>query len=210
MESIVSQARYWIVAAVVAVLGLTFSWALWQRSWDTMFMTGLVLVLITIPYILDSKYGIKFSSRFRFGLVLFFFATIFLGEVNHYYDTYHWWDSVLHAVAGFGVTIFGFAVLKSIYSQSQLRSVPFMTSLFAFSFSGMVLGLWEIYEFLADILQIGEGKMQPSSEDTMIDLIVGYVAAAVVCVFGYRHLRNNEKNFVASETEETKLDAIVE
>ncbi len=199
------KTHYVVHTAIIIIVGYSLISATILNNWSTMFVLTLTLILSFLPNILENRYEIVLSKGLRFGILLFLFGTLFLGEVNHYYDTFYWWDAVLHFWAGFGLTLLGFIVLKEIYSQSQLKSVPLLTSIFGFSFSAMLLGLWEVYEYIADKLGLPENKMQPSLEDTMVDLIVGYVAGAIVSVFGYRYLRHREKNFAAKAIEESKL-----
>jgi hypothetical protein len=45
--------------------------------------------------------------------------------------------------------------------------------------------------------------MQPSNIDTMQDLITALIAAIIVCYFGHRYLRFNEKNVVSTMIEGT-------
>lgn len=197
-----------ITTIITGIVGLFLAssllTALWQQHWNNVFMISLVVALSSIPYVLQKRFNIRVSSRYRTGFILFIFATIFLGEVNHYYEVFPWWDLFLHFIAGGAITIFGFSLLHSIYQQSRVTSVPLLTSVFAFSFSGMLLGVWEVYEFAMDQTGLA-GNMQPSSADTMYDLIVGYAAAFIVCVFGYRYLKFRERNFAATEIEKTKL-----
>ena len=188
------------------ILSISGVYAVWSNNWTNLFIIFLTAALSLLPLYVHRKYGIRISSRLRVGIILFLFCTLFLGEVNHFYETYQWWDAALHFTAGLGLTIFGFALLKDIYSHSELKSTPAMTSFFAFSFTGMSAAVWEIYEFAMDSFGIGSGNMQPNNADTMYDLIVALLAAALVCVFGYRYLRYNEKNLAGEMIEGTRQE----
>ena len=71
----------------------------------------------------------------------------------------------------------------------------------------MAAAVWEIYEFLIDMTDLAEGAMQPSNADTMYDLIVALAAAGIVCVFGYRYLKYNEKNLAAEMIDGTRQES---
>ena len=180
--------------------------ALIGQNWSNLFVIFIAITLSLVPLYIRRKFHYRISSKLRVSIVGFLFATLFLGEVNHFYDTYVWWDAVLHFSAGLGLTIFGFVILKEIYSQSELRSTPAMTSFFAFSFTGMMVAVWEIYEYVIDTIGWASGNMQPSNADTMNDLILGLFAALIVCVFGYRYLKFNERNLAADMIEGTKQE----
>lgn len=181
--------------------------ALISHNWSNLFVIAQVIGLSLVPVYLYRTFQIRISSKLRLGIILFLFSTMFLGEVNHFYETYKWWDTALHFTAGLGLTVFGFALLRAIYSQSELRSTPAMTSFFAFCFTGTVSILWEIYEFVIDSLDWANNKMQPSNADTMSDLIVALLAATIVCIFGYRYLKYNEKNLTGEMIAGTKQES---
>jgi len=182
-----------IIAGVSAVL---------NQTWSNLFIIFLTILLSLVPLYLRNKFDIVLPVALRMSIVLFLFATMFLGEVQSFYEVYSWWDLALHFVAGFGLTIFGFAILKEIYSQSELKSTPAMTSFFALCFTAFVATTWEIYEFAMDSFKITR-DMQPSNIDTMQDLITALIAAIIVCYFGHRYLRFNEKNVVSTMIEGT-------
>jgi signal transduction histidine kinase len=192
---------------IFLILFVSGASALWSQNWSNLFVIALTIALSALPVYLHRQFQIRISSKLRFGMVVFLFSTLFLGEVNHFYDTYQWWDAALHFTAGLGLTIFGFVLLKEIYNHSELRSTPAMTSFFAFCFTGMAAAVWEIYEFLIDMTDLAEGAMQPSNADTMYDLIVALIAAGIVCVFGYRFLRYNEKNLAAEMINGTRQES---
>ena len=190
---------------ILLTLTLSVTYSVLLGSWSTVFVIGLSLILISIPVYLERRFGMQFSRRLKFWLMVFIFATIFLGEVNSFYDDIWWWDSLWHFIAGLGLTTFGFVILTHIYNQTTLRSVPAMTSFFALCFSGLMIALWEIFEFSVDLLYFEKAKMQPSNYDSMIDMLLGIVASLIVCVLGFRYLKHKEKNFVSEIVETTSL-----
>lgn len=179
--------------------------AVLSQNWSNLFVISIAIILSLVPYILRKKYDIKLSKRLSAGILLFLFSTILLGEVNHFYEKFTWWDTVLHFTAGLGLTVFGFVILHEIYSNSQLRSTPKMTAFFAFCFTGMMAGVWEIFEFSVDTF-VKSANMQPSNADTMQDLIVALMAAVIVCYFGFRHLKYRERNLTGQMVESTKIN----
>lgn len=192
---------------IFTILTVSAGSALISQNWSNLIVIVMTIVFSLVPLYLYRKFQIRISSRLRVGIIVFLFSTLFLGEVNHFYDTYHWWDAALHFSAGLGLTIFGFVLLKEIYAQSELRSTPAMSSFFAFCFTAMASVVWEIYEFLIDLIDFSDGKMQSSNSDTMVDLIVALGAAFFVCIFGYRYLRYNEKNLAGQMIAGTRQES---
>ncbi|MFO7809195.1 MAG: hypothetical protein R6V24_07590, partial [Guyparkeria sp.] len=121
---------------------------------------------------------------------------LFLGEVQGYYTRFWWWDLVLHTVSGFLLGIFGFLLVYILNEKKNLQfhMTPGFVAFFAFMFAVGVGALWEIFEFTMD--QFAGTNMQkpmlgdPSGlTDTMLDLVVDTVGAAVIAVLGYGYLR---------------------
>lgn len=168
-----------------------------EKEWTTLFFLGLGIVLSLVPYILYRRYSIYTPRILRAGIVVFIFAAIVLGELRSFYDSFWWWDSILHAVAGFGVAVIAFIILSLVYNNSDLRSTPFLTSLFAICFSIALSAVWEIYEFTVDSIT-ATTNMQPSASDTMWDLIVATLGASVAAVGGWDHItrQGTTKGFI--------------
>ncbi len=192
-----------ISAGLIFILAAALIYNVWRENWSHVFVIGQAILLSYVPLLLERYYNICISKTLRVGIVAFIFATLFLGEVNSFYDQYSWWDNALHFFAGLGLTLIGFSLLVSIYSKSDLRSTPFLTSFFAFSFMGMMASIWEVYEFIIDQTGLAADLMQGDNTDTMIDIIVAIIGGFIVCIGGYRYLRHREKNIAAKIIEET-------
>jgi len=180
--------------------------AVFNQNWSNAFVILIAIGLGVTPHVLRKKYDIQLSQKLSSGILLFLFSTIFLGEVYRFYEKFQWWDLALHVVAGLGLTVFGFIILNGIYSQSDLKSTPLMTAFFAFSFTGLMAALWEVFEFGVDTF-IESSNMQPSNADTMQDIIVALLAALVVVFFGYRYIKYREKNLTGEMIEQSDVSA---
>lgn len=145
----------------------------------------LALFVIAVPTFLKRLYDVDLPRTMYFGYVVFIFTTIFLGEIQHFYDAYWWWDTLLHALAGFGLTLMGYILLACMHPRRTPRPLPLLAALFAFSFAVSLSALWEAYEFGIDSVR-HEANMQPSASDTMWDLIGAAVAAVIAAAVGMR------------------------
>jgi uncharacterized membrane protein YjdF len=128
--------------------------------------------------------------------ILFVFASMFLGELHGYYTRYWWWDIALHTTSGLLLGIFGFLLVYILNKDDRvdLSMQPRFVALFAFVFAVALGAVWEIFEFSMD--QIFGTNMQKAMfgdasglTDTMWDLIVDSIGAAIVSLIGYWHLK---------------------
>lgn len=125
---------------------------------------------------------------------------MFLGTALQFYDRFYWWDTVLHTSSGFLLGIVGFIALF-VLNGVDLRPEgmrPSFIAVFGFTFAVTLGVFWEIYEFVADSL-VPSLDMQVRATgvtDTMVDMIVNAVGAAIVAVFGYLYCRTGRFTFV--------------
>ncbi len=135
--------------------------------------------------------------------VLFMSAHFFLGEICGFFAKISWWDSLLHTFSGFVLTFISFSLISLLnHKNENFKLNIWFTVLFAFSLTIAIGVLWEIIEFLADLLfgsnmqrayqSIADGGArgepligQAALMDTMKDLIldsIGSLCACALCV----------------------------
>ncbi len=195
MNKVCLHLSWFIVASLMVAAG----YELYTRDWSNLFVILLVVVLSGVPYVMEKKFDIHTPEAIRLGIIVFLFATFFLGEVNQFYENFFWWDVALHTFAGAGGTLIAYILLVIFYRQSELRSTPFMTSLLAFSLTMTMAVLWEVYEFMIDEFVKPEMVMQRDNFDTMTDFVVTIIGAIFVSVPGYRYLLIRNDDGVISE-----------
>lgn len=186
--------RLTLVLQGILLLGLAA--AIWERQWLTALTTLAIIVTTLLPLVLGRRFKVFVPPEFEVLAVVFLFASLFLGEVRGYYLRFWWWDIVLHTASGFLLGIVGFLL---VYVLNETENVevhmrPRFVALFAFMFAVGLGALWEVFEFSMD--QFFGMDMQkemlgdPSGlTDTMWDLIVDTVGAAVIAVLGFGYLR---------------------
>ncbi len=173
---------------VILLVAMVF--ALTEAQWLTAFLALFAFGITLLPAFLRRNYRVYLPLEFDVVLVGFTFASLFLGEIRSYYERFWWWDVVLHTSAGILMGILGFA-LVFILNRHRKTSVvlsPTFLSLFAFCFAQAIGVLWEIFEFAMDNM-FGMNMQKSGLVDTMWDLIVNTVGAAVVAVAGYFYVR---------------------
>jgi hypothetical protein len=155
-----------------------------NERWTLLFATTLILLSTFIPTIIEKRYQIMIPDELEVLIIIFIYASLFLGELRDYYVLYWWWDILLHTSSGIGLGFVGFIIMYSLYRKKVIASKPIWIAIFSFCFALALGTLWEIFEFSMD--QIFKTSMQKSGIiDTMWDLIVDALGALFIAIIGY-------------------------
>ena len=128
------------------------------------------------------------TTELEMVIILFIYASLFLGEIHGYYTKFWWWDIFLHAFSAIIFGFVGFTILYFMYSQKAIKARPWAIAIFSFSFAIAIGAVWEIFEFLVD--QIFGYNMQKSGLiDTMWDLIVDCAGALFTSTIGFFYIQ---------------------
>ena len=187
----------------IALAGLAIAGSIVYQQWETLLSAFLTLVLLLLPFLLARRAKISIPPVFQIVILLFIFASMYLGEIHRYFDRYWWWDIMLHSASAIILGYIGFLLVYALNRNENidLHLSPFFISLFAFCFASALGVLWEIFEFAVDGLLGADMQKARNLEelygyfdtrlgviDTMRDLIVNTVGALVVSVIGYFYL----------------------
>jgi len=203
-----ARIRLGIVLTLQAVMAVELLALLWQGSWASGVWLLAIMAVTAAPVLLGPRLPVRIPAEYELLAILFVFASLFLGEFHSYYERFWWWDIALHSGSGLLLGIVGF-LLVYVLNESRridLHMRPGFVALFAFAFAVSVGALWEIFEFAAD--QFFGMQMQkpmlgdPSGlTDTMWDLIVDTLGAAVISGFGWWHMKRERRSFIDVWTE---------
>jgi hypothetical protein len=187
------RAHLIMLAALQLVMAIQLVLLLIRQDWPQAFFVSGIMVLTLAPVLF--RMPVEIPSEIQIVAVLFVFATLFLGEVRDYYQRLWWWDAGLHTISGLLLGLLGFMFVYILNEDRHvdLHMRPSFVALFAFFFAVGLGGLWEIFEFAMD--QYFGTNMQPATSgdpsgltDTMQDLIVDTVGAAIISIAGWRYL----------------------
>lgn len=123
-----------------------------KGNWGNVFLCFLTLILYLVPYLVDKKLNIDLPNAMDIIIFLFIFSAEILGEIQNFYGTISYWDTILHTLNGFLCAAIGFS-LVDILNQSKKVPIdlsPIFVAVVAFCFSMTVGVLWEFFEFGAD------------------------------------------------------------
>ena len=125
-----------------------------RGEYESAFICLLVLVVFMLPFFIQQNFGIELPSTLEIIILLFIFAAEILGELECYFITFPYWDSMLHTTTGFLCAATGFALIDILNRNSRIKFElsPIYVALAAFCFSMTVGVLWEFFEFGMDRL----------------------------------------------------------
>jgi uncharacterized membrane protein YjdF len=176
-------------------MGVSLVLLLIRAEWAQAAFVAGIMTACLVPA-LSRRMSVEIPSEAGLAAVLFVFASLFLGEVHHWYERYPWWDAALHTTSGLLLGLLGFIIVYVLNEDAavDLHMRPAFVALFAFFFAVGIGAIWEVFEFAMD--EWFGTNMQPATAsdpsgltDTMQDLIVDTIGAAVVSLWGWRYLR---------------------
>ncbi len=161
--------------------------AAWREVWPAVFVTSAALALTFLPGQLANRVGLRLPPSFLAAIALFILATLYLGEVQDFYDRFWWWDLALHFGSAMGFGILGFLLVFMLFQGDRYAAPPWAVGVLSFCLAMTVGALWEIFEYAMDTL-FGFNMMKSGLPDTMGDFIVNTLGAALAAGAGVIYL----------------------
>ncbi|MBI2548018.1 hypothetical protein HYW21_01580 [Candidatus Woesearchaeota archaeon] len=173
-----------------------------DQQWLVLFLCALTFTLTFLPVLLSRRYHLELPLEFEIIIVLFIYASLFLGNARGYYVSYWWWDILLHTTSGIALGFVGFLILYVLYASKRFQANPFVVALFSFCFALALGTVWELVEFLIDAtFQAHNVHMQKGLVDTMSDLLVDSLGALIASVTGYVYVKSKRPELLATAIE---------
>lgn len=189
----------------VLLLLMVVEWValLLEQRWLSTFLVTLIIVTLVSPLIFRHRLAVEIPAEFHFAAVIFIFASLYLGEIQSFYQRFWWWDIVLHGSAGLLMGIVGFFLVYLLNESKrvELHLTPVFISVFAGLFAVAIGTFWEIFEFSMDQL-FGTNMQKPmlgdpsGLTDTMWDMIVNALGALIISSMGWWYLKRKQLFFV--------------
>jgi len=158
-----------------------------REVWPAVFVTSAALALTFLPGQLANRVGLRLPPSFLAAIALFIMATLYLGEVQDFYDRFWWWDLALHFGSAMGFGILGFLLVFMLFQGDRYAAPPWAVGALSFCLAMTVGVLWEIFEYAMDTF-FGFNMMKSGLPDTMGDLIVDAIGAALAALAGVVYL----------------------
>ena len=125
---------------------------LFNRNFENVFLCILTLLLFMVPSFLERRINIDLPDTLEIIILLFIYSAEILGEIQAYYVTFPYWDTMLHTLNGFLAAAIGFSMVDILNRNERFSFSlsPIFMALVAFCFSMTIGVLWEFFEFGMD------------------------------------------------------------
>lgn len=162
---------------------------------DSIVPASLGTFFIFLPIFIPKIANFKIIPEVHLLFAIFLFASLYLGEIQMYYESIWWWDSMLHLMSALMLGFLGFSLVYYFNNADHLNVSlsPFFIALFALSFAVMCGVIWEICEFASDQL-LGTNTQKSGLIDTMWDLIMDTVGGLLAAMAGYAYLKKGRES----------------
>ncbi len=179
---------------IILILALISSFA-YERVL-VQFVSIIALFITFIPWILQEYFQINLPARLEIISLLFIYGSLFIGEVRGFYAEFWWWDVLLNSIASIALGFIGLSIMYVLYKEGKIDTHPFFIILFTFFFTFSMGSLWEIFEYFLDTT-FGTGLQQFGLKDTMQDMIVNAIGAAIVSTIGLIYIKKGKRLFIS-------------
>lgn len=180
-----------VVKGIWLILLLAFVGGIAIGRLSLSFIAGITFLLTLVPVYFAQRMEVKLPLSFIAAIVVFIFATIFLGEAIDFYEKYWWWDIVLHGGSALGFGLIGFLFVFTLFEGDRYAAPPVVVAFMALNFAVTIGVLWEIFEFAMD-QWFGLNMQKSGLVDTMGDLIVDVAGASLGAGAGYLYLSGRD------------------
>lgn len=183
----------YVVYLIWAVLVLSLVLSLFNAQYSLAFIALTTLLLSLAPVIFADRFDIRLPVHFFAGIVLFIFGTVYLGEAFGFYEKYWWWDVLLHGGSAMGFGLIGFIFVFILFEGDKYAAPHWALALIAFCIAISIGAVWEVFEFAMD-QAFGMNMQKSGLIDTMWDLIVDIIGAAIGATSGYGYLKGRNRH----------------
>lgn len=180
-----------LIRAIQGVLLLEMATGVLAQRWQVVFVALATLILTFLPQRFARFFGIELPRTVLTAIVLFIFATLFLGEVGDFYERFWWWDVVLHFLSALSFGAMGFLFIFMLFEGDRYAAPAWALAMLAFCVGLSIGTLWEVFEYGMDQI-VGTNMQKSGLVDTMTDLIIDTVGAAIGAFSGYLYLKGRQ------------------
>ena len=88
--------RYFFIFLTVVAIVFIFVFEEGPIEWEQVSGAFITLILFMLPTILARRFKLTIPPILQIILLLFLFASMYLGEIRSFFYKYSWWDHMLH------------------------------------------------------------------------------------------------------------------
>ncbi|MDV2480945.1 DUF2238 domain-containing protein [Methanoculleus sp. Wushi-C6] len=142
------------------------------------FLAGVTFILALVPAVVQRNTPLCLPWEVHFLIAVSLYLHI-MGHVGDYYVTFApYYDKLAHFVASITVALLSISLAALAEHQGLVRLTRPALAVFVLVSTLAAGVVWEIYEFVVD-QALGTG-LQLGNTDTMLDLIVDFIGAAII------------------------------
>ncbi len=157
------------------------------------------LIITFLPTIISRLFKFEVPAGYEIVSLLFVYGLLYMGEVKGFYEQFWIVGFLLKLLASIIFGLVGLAALHTLYREEKVHGSPLIIAFFAFCFAVSIGALWEMFEFLLDI--VFEFSLQKSGFDTMKDMASYIVGAIIVSGAGYFYLKQGRVMLISAIVE---------
>ena len=188
-----------IICAITAIIyySLVFSNVIEIHKISYLFLIAF-LGTSWVPYLLELIFKWQINKYAIISYIVFLFLSTIMGSLWGMYGIFEHYDTIIHALSGVIIALIAYSLFENSKSSKSV-SMGWMFVVI-FSITMACGGLWEIWEFVTDLLMDGNSQRfmgfsgQAALMDTMIDIICdfsGGILGSIVAVILYKRKVKN-------------------
>lgn len=147
------KSSYWVFMVLRFLILVAAGRHLFLGNYENVFLCLVAMILLLVPSIFQVRFQIEIPKGLEITILCFIYAAVILGEINAFYISIPFWDTMLHTLNGFLCAAVGFSLVNLLNENENiaLSLSPFYLAVVAFCFSMTVGVLWEFAECWADL-----------------------------------------------------------
>ncbi|MBV1903210.1 MAG: hypothetical protein KUG58_06210 [Marinosulfonomonas sp.] len=182
-----SRLTYLIWATLLVALAV----AILLGRWSLGFVALATLVASMAPLLVARRFNVYVPLPFLSAIVVFIFASLFLGEAFDFYERYWWWDVLLHGGAAVGFGLVGFVFVFYLFEGDRYAAPAWAIAFVSFCFAVAIGTGWELFEYTMDLV-FGMAMQKSGLDDTMLDLVADAIGAFIGAAAGFGYLKGRQ------------------
>lgn len=125
-----------------------------MQNYENIFVCLLTLLLLLVPSFVQLTFKVELPIFLEILILVFIYAAEILGEIDNYYFSIPYWDTILHTINGFVCAAVGFSMVSLLNKSETIQFFvsPLFLAIVSFTFSMTIGVLWEFFEFSMDQL----------------------------------------------------------
>lgn len=160
------------------------------------------LAMIVLPGLFTKNLIRHIPIEIEILLFIMIILQYILGGVHDFYTKIPYYDKLVHFMLPFFIGLIGFLIAYTMYATGRLKASATSTVIFIALISLGIGALWEIFEYLSDVLIYPvfpyhhfQGNLQQvANVDTMTDLIDDLAGGIFGALLGLVFIRKNARN----------------